>query len=743
MKAQWPIIIEMAWLQPPALGCRFSFLHLPCGRCGHSMSVRSKSLVLFGGFDGRRRLNDLHIFDTSSLIWTQPKTLGASPHPRQYHSAEIVDEILYLFGGYDGTTWPSEIVTLDFRDLTWRIPKATGDLPRGREGHSMCAIGSTLYVHGGWDCGVINDFHSYDTQTSYWTKIATTGKKPAVCGHSVTLIGRTFYLFGGYDGNSWMNTLSTLDLDTLEWKQPAVFGSPLSRGYHSAAAVNSYILVFAGYNGSSILGDLLALDTTTLTWTYPEPCFGRIPAPRNAHSMTLLGSELYIFGGYNGTRDVNELQVLETAVFSTLQEDFKDGFYEGIWQDLRVYTSTSSQTVSAALMKARCPLLFMQARDGAVEIEECSAKALQLFCENLYSDIAPPFNPNVQDELLYLAVTYCQPRLQAYCFGSSYLPDSTFIEDMGKLLEADELCDLTVKTQGRSFEVHKFVVASRCPYFKALLVSGMCETRSASVELPQVSADAFEIVVEWMYTDKFSPLFGDSAIDVDLGVQVMLAANMLGLSSLMRMAEIALQRPITPENVLALYETSHLINAVRLMSYCLNFVLRDFDSVSGRREFLELSIEAREDLGKFIPRRLRRQSSLPAHNSINSVLLALREAEVLKNVEVTPRNPVTKAFENKASLLQHHKLLNVQGVRADHCMPTKPQARPVRRRKELSPLTSPMASPMTSPKRGKLAPLMQRTLTLPTVTDRNFDFVLTGSNASGSKPFRSTFSNHP
>lgn len=39
--------------------------------------------------------------------------------------------------------------------------------------------------------------------------------------------------------------------------------------------------------------------------------------------MTLIESELYIFGGYNGTRDTNELHILETAAFSTMHEDMR------------------------------------------------------------------------------------------------------------------------------------------------------------------------------------------------------------------------------------------------------------------------------------------------------------------------------------------------------------------------------------------------------------------------------------
>ena len=116
----------MAWTHPPALGCRFSFLHIPCGRCGHTTVLYNSSLFVFGGYDGKKWLNDLHKFDTNSLVWSQPRALGTAPSVRQYHAACISKDSMYIFGGYTGVSWLRDLVVLDLLDYKWSFPRVSG-----------------------------------------------------------------------------------------------------------------------------------------------------------------------------------------------------------------------------------------------------------------------------------------------------------------------------------------------------------------------------------------------------------------------------------------------------------------------------------------------------------------------------------------------------------------------------------------------------------------------------------------
>ena len=45
------------------------------------------SVIVFGGYDGKARLNDVHILDLVKLEWRQLAVKGDSPSPRCWHAA--------------------------------------------------------------------------------------------------------------------------------------------------------------------------------------------------------------------------------------------------------------------------------------------------------------------------------------------------------------------------------------------------------------------------------------------------------------------------------------------------------------------------------------------------------------------------------------------------------------------------------------------------------------------------------
>ncbi len=104
--------------------------------------------------------------------------------------------------------------------------------------------------------------------------------------------------------------------------------APLPRWRHAAVAVDRRVIVYFGgfRNSQTRFNDVWLYDTQMNAWSQPPPgvtemspsgviSFKRdwpgAPSPRGAHSMSLLGRKLFIFGGYGGSgfgrRDFNEL----------------------------------------------------------------------------------------------------------------------------------------------------------------------------------------------------------------------------------------------------------------------------------------------------------------------------------------------------------------------------------------------------------------------------------------------------
>ncbi|KAH8739891.1 hypothetical protein FG386_001708 [Cryptosporidium ryanae] len=97
----------------------------PSSRKGHSMTlVDDSTVVMFGGYDGKNRLNDLYILDVSELpfnvMWEKRTEINDNnvsiPTSRQRSTITSVNSgKCFIFGGYDGHSWKSDSFILDTR----------------------------------------------------------------------------------------------------------------------------------------------------------------------------------------------------------------------------------------------------------------------------------------------------------------------------------------------------------------------------------------------------------------------------------------------------------------------------------------------------------------------------------------------------------------------------------------------------------------------------------------------------
>ena len=318
-------------------------------------------------------------------------------------------------------------------------------------------------------------------------------------------------------------------------------------------------------------------------------------------------SQVYLFGGYNGTRHTNELFALETAAFSSYHEDLLQAMQQSRWANVQLHARNGSVWVDALILKHRCPPLYEEVpktrgQPSEVQIGLVTEPVLRTFVEYLYADLHKGRALQQHKEgLLLLAVKYRVHRLVQLCLGSSALPESTLTVDMVGALQSSELSDFRVHVGPRTYSVHRVLLQTRCPYFASLFGSGMSECASSQVRL-DVSGAAFEMILEWVYSDKFPPLF--SEVSLELGSELLQTTNLLGMQSLFRMTELALQRKLTAETVVPLLETAWRLDAARLQSSCFNFLLKEFEQVCPRLK--QLSKDAFAALVPRLPTKMQR-----------------------------------------------------------------------------------------------------------------------------------------
>ncbi|KAJ3151853.1 hypothetical protein HDU86_005985 [Geranomyces michiganensis] len=129
---------------------------------------------------------------------------------------------------------------------------------------------------------------------------------PDLQGHTFVHIPSTnlAVVFGGQDGTGALNPLTYLfNYDYRKWSiisDASDTGVPAARYQHIAVALDSQtILIQGGKRGvgsANTLGDMWKLNVISKTWTQIN-LSGSVDLSLSAHAGTLVGNELFIFGG--------------------------------------------------------------------------------------------------------------------------------------------------------------------------------------------------------------------------------------------------------------------------------------------------------------------------------------------------------------------------------------------------------------------------------------------------------------
>ena len=254
-----------------------------------------------------------------------------------------INNKIYIFGGNkDSILFHDEMYLnylYEFNTTTCNLAKIDlipidsdeSNVPSGRKDHSMVAIGSNIYIFGGYNGTntYLGDLYKIDTTNSNSTKIDLMpiyeyeSNVPSVRKeHSMVAIGSNIYIFGGYT----YNVGGRDDLYKIETNDTNVYNStkitlipideyesniPTLRTQHSMVAIGSNIYIFGGYNGynyDSVLADynndlykIEINDTTTFNSTkITLTGIGNdIPEKRANHYMVIVDNYIYILLGYN------------------------------------------------------------------------------------------------------------------------------------------------------------------------------------------------------------------------------------------------------------------------------------------------------------------------------------------------------------------------------------------------------------------------------------------------------------
>lgn len=159
-----------------------------------------------------------------------------------------------------------------------------------------------------------------------WNQLEASGEKPnGREGHAMVTVNNTLYVIGGcIQEIKCFNDVHIFDPGLRQWKQEPMMGdAPEPRGGHTATVLGTDIFVFGGASSEATYNDVYKLDLIKRRWTRAVPTNAAVvPSRRTNHAAAAdAHGKVYIFGGYDSEGNfLNDLWIL-------------NAFWQGPWDN--------------------------------------------------------------------------------------------------------------------------------------------------------------------------------------------------------------------------------------------------------------------------------------------------------------------------------------------------------------------------------------------------------------------------
>jgi len=307
----------------------------PAKRTDHSMVLYGGSALIYGGFDGRHRYNDLQELQLGDGRWvarpnrTEPRSRFA--HTAVLHEAQG-QASMFVFAGWDGHDTLQELYEYDIQSEVWYPIAPQGQVPAPRYRHSAVVHLSSMFTFGGVDKqqSRFADLHEYDISETTWAEVRTHGDIPSArTFHRAVVCEGQMYILGGFDGHRQNDTHRVLlsprgrhEPGTAQWDTPVETFGPdehwqwqavpsatetySARTGHGVVVWRNYFYLFGGTDENARQNDLYEFDVNTRMWrmisTDGSAPNSRVdpsaPSARSGAKAVVYRDTLYLFGGY-------------------------------------------------------------------------------------------------------------------------------------------------------------------------------------------------------------------------------------------------------------------------------------------------------------------------------------------------------------------------------------------------------------------------------------------------------------
>ncbi len=166
---------------------------------------------------------------------------------------------------------------------------------------------------------------------------------------------------------------------------------------------------------------------------------------------------------------------------------------------------------------------------------------------------------------------------------------SDIFSRLSKLRKNDQLCDISITIGNITYRAHKIILISGSPYFEAMFLSGMTESRKDAVSLQNIDPSAFEAILDMMYNGKIF-------ISVSTVQAILCAASIFQIDHLKDACSEFLIKQLSPHNCLGIKSFAEPHGCRELMELAHRHALSRFTEVSHSEEFMALELDQVTDL---------------------------------------------------------------------------------------------------------------------------------------------------
>ncbi|KAM9790404.1 kelch-like protein 40a [Syngnathus typhle] len=159
----------------------------------------------------------------------------------------------------------------------------------------------------------------------------------------------------------------------------------------------------------------------------------------------------------------------------------------------------------------------------------------------------------------------------------------TLLQDgLCDLLENDKFVDCVLKVKDKKFPCHRLVLAASSPFFKAMFLSDLEESKARDIILKDVEPGTMGMILRYLYTS-----------DINLTEQnvqdIFMVANMYQIPSIFSVCVSYLQEKLVLGNCLAIFRLGLLLDCPRLALTAQEFICERYQLVIRDQDFLQLA----------------------------------------------------------------------------------------------------------------------------------------------------------